>query len=284
MGSQGTVCGPGAGDQVDLEGYLQRIGYQGSREASLETLRGLVLHHVTSIPFENLNPLAGWPVRLDLPSLQEKLIRQGRGGYCFEQNSLLAHALRALGFQVGCLASRVLWNLPEGARPPRSHMLLRVDLEGGSYLADVGFGVMAPTSPLLLEPDLEQATPHEPFRLKRQEDGYVLQSQVTGDWKPLYRFTLEEQFPADYEVSNWYTSTHPESLFVRNLLAARADTGGRHTLINSQLTTYSLDGQRDQRVVGSVGELKEALQEVFRLSLPEAPELDQALQRVLVAG
>lgn len=284
MASEGAHVVPGAGGQVDLEAYLERIGYQGGREASLETLQELVFRHVTSIPFENLNPLMGWPVRLDLPSVQEKLVRQGRGGYCFEQNTLLAHALRALGFQVGCLASRVLWNQPEGARPPRSHMLLRVDLDEASYLADVGFGVMAPTSPLRLEPDTEQATPHGPFRLKREENGYLLQARVAGEWKPLYRFTLEEQFPADYEVSNWYTSTHPDSLFVRNLLAARAETGRRHTLINSQLTTYSLDGRREQRTLTQVGELKEALQEVFGLAVPEAPELDAVFERVLTAG
>jgi len=282
MAHEGTAHPTGIDDQLDLDAYFQRIGYTGARSPSLDTLRRIVLHHVTSIPFENLNSFLGWPVRLDLESLQDKLVRQQRGGYCFEQNSLLGHALQALGFAVGYLASRVVWNQPEEVRPPRSHMLLRVELEGQLYLADVGFGVMAPTGPLRLELDTEQETPHEPFRIRRWEEVYVLQAKVAGDWKSLYRFDLVEQFPADYEVSNWYTSTHPASPFVRSLLAARVEPDRRHTLTNTELNTYSLQGGREQHVLTSVGELRGALQEIFRLALPEAPELDQALQRVLM--
>lgn len=99
------------------------------------------MRHAEAIPFENLNPLLRWPVRLDAPSLQRKMVRAGRGGYCFEQNLLLSHALTALGFRVTGLAARMLWNVPEGVVTPRGHMLLCVDIDEQPYIVDVGFEV-----------------------------------------------------------------------------------------------------------------------------------------------
>src|SRR5687767_6520538 len=97
---------------VDIDAYFERIGYVGSRSVSADTLAAIHLQHPIAIPFENLNPLLRRPVRLDAPSLEHKLVRDRRGGYCFEQNLLLSHVLRGLGFQVKGLAARVLWNTP----------------------------------------------------------------------------------------------------------------------------------------------------------------------------
>ena len=174
-----------------------------------------------SIPFENLTPLAQLPVRLDIESLQQKILREQRGGYCFEQNLLLWRALQQLGFSVSGLAARVVWNAPD-AVPPRSHMLLRVQLDGASHVVDVGFGGLTLTGVLRLTPDLEQATPHEPFRLLREGDEWVMQAEVREQWRPLYRFDLQPQLPIDYEPINWYLSTHPQSRFVNNLVVARS--------------------------------------------------------------
>ncbi len=147
-----------------------------------------------------------WPVRLDAPSLQQKLVRAGRGGYCFEQNLLLSHVLNGLGFNVSGLAARVLWNAPEGTITAGGHMLLRIDLDGKPYVADVGFGVLTLGAPLWLEPDIDQATPHEPFRLIRAGQDFVMQAKLGETWKALYRFDLQEQLLPDYEVTNWYPS------------------------------------------------------------------------------
>ncbi len=123
---------------MDLDAYFARVGFDGVRAPTFETLRDLHLAHAQTIPFENLNPLLGWRVPLDLPSVEEKLVRSGRGGYCFEQNGLLAAALRELGFQVTGLAARVLWDAAEDAIRPRTHMVLKIDLDGEPYIADVG--------------------------------------------------------------------------------------------------------------------------------------------------
>src|SRR5688572_5587915 len=161
--------------EVDVDAYCARIGYAGPRSVSLDTLAAMHLQHPQAIPFENLNPLLRWPVRLDAPSLQQKLVRDGRGGYCYEHNLLLSHVLRQLGFRLTWLAGRVLWNVPEGTVRPRSHMLLLIELDDLRYVADVGFGGGTLTAPLRLEVDIEQRTPHEPFRLIASGEGFVMQ-------------------------------------------------------------------------------------------------------------
>ncbi len=265
---------------IDLDAYFERIGYEGGRTPTLDTLRAIVLRHTEAIPFENLNPLLGWPVRLDLASLERKLVRDGRGGYCFEQNLLLRHVLEALGLSVAGLTARVLWNAPEGVVTPRTHMLLRVELNDGPYIADVGFGAQSLTGPIRLEADTEQATPHEPFRLLRAGAGFVLQTSIRGSWLPLYQFDLEEQHQADYEISNWYVSTHPGSHFVTGLMAGRAVPGRRYALRNNDLAVHSLNGGTERRVLGNAAELRGTLQDLFRLTLPETPELDAVLERL----
>jgi N-hydroxyarylamine O-acetyltransferase len=118
---------------INLEGYLRRIGYDGARAPTLETLRAVHLRHALTIPFENLDPLMRRPVRLDLATLEQKLVRSGRGGYCFEHNLLFKAALDALGFDAAGLAARVMWNLPDGVTLPRTHMLLRIAIGGQDY-------------------------------------------------------------------------------------------------------------------------------------------------------
>jgi N-hydroxyarylamine O-acetyltransferase len=267
--------------EIDIDAYFVRIGYTGERTPTLGTLRALHRQHTEAIPFENLNPLLRWPVRLDASSLEQKLVRDGRGGYCFEQNLLFLHVLKALGFPVRGLGARVLWNAPEGAITPRTHMLLRVDLGGEPYIADVGFGAQVLSGPLRLEPDTEQATPHEPFRLLRAGEEFVMQSKIREDWRPLYRFDLQEQHLPDYEVSNWYVSSHPDSHFLSGLIAGRTAPGRRYALRNNELAVHHLNGNTERRVLTSAAELRETLEGPFCLTLPDAPGLDAALARVI---
>ena len=265
---------------IDLEAYFQRIGYAGERMPTLDILRAIQLRHTEAIAFENLNPLMKWPVRLDVQSLHQKLVQDGRGGYCFEHNLLLKHALDALGFRVTGLVARVLWDTPKGIVTPRDHMLLRVDLDDQPYIVDAGFGGVTLTGPLRLEVDSEQATLHEPFRLIKTHDEFIEQVKIRGDWVPLYRFGLYENLLPDYEVTNWYLSNHPDSRFVTGLLAARPATNRRYALLNNQLTVHHLNGSTERRVLTSVAEMRETLENAFGLTLPDAPELDAALARL----
>ena len=267
-------------DSVDLDTYFHRIGYKGSREPNLETLRGIHLQHALTIAFENLDPLLRRPVPLDLQSLERKLVQGGRGGYCFEQNILLSHVLRAIGYHVTSLAARVLWNAPEGTVRARTHMLLQVDLEDGPHVADVGFGGLTLTGPLRLAADIEQETPHETFRLIKTDDLFVMQALVRDAWGSLYRFDLQPQLLPDYEVTNWYVSTHPQSHFVNTLVVALPVADGRLALSNNQLTIYRTRHAPEQRTLNSAAELRAVLQDTFRLTLPDAPDLDDVLVRL----
>jgi N-hydroxyarylamine O-acetyltransferase len=265
---------------MDLDAYFARVGFNGARVPALDALRDLHLAHAQAIAFENLNPLLGWRVALDLPSVEAKLVRGGRGGYCFEQNALLGVALRELGFKVTGLAARVLWNAPEDAIRPRSHMLLKIDLGGESHIADVGFGGLTLTAPLRLITDVEQSTPHEPFRIVKVDDDLKLQALIGAAWKTLYRFDLQAQFDVDYEVANHYMSTYPTSHFRSMLIAARPVPGARYALANNQLTTHHLGGTSERRVLANVQEVRQVLESMFGLTLPAAAELDPALARV----
>ena len=264
----------------DLSAYFARIGYDGPRTPTLETLRAIQFRHPQAIPFENLNPLLGLPVKLDLDSLQHKMVRSRRGGYCFEQNTLFGQALRALGFRVTGLAGRVVWNQPYGmTTPPRSHMVLKVELEDGPYIADVGFG-MSPTGPLRLVTDIEQKTPHEAFRLLRDGEPFTLQCKLKGEWASFYRFELYPQEPIDYEVANHYVSTLPTSHFVNALIAARATADRRYGLRNNKLSMHALDGTHEQTELMSAVEMRNALGDLFGIVVPEPERFDATVARL----
>ena len=144
---------------VDLDAYFARIGYSGPREANLATLSQIHVLHAAAIPFEALSPFIGEPVSLDPAAIQAKLVKGGRGGWCFEQNLLLYHVLSTLGFEVKRLAARVRWNVPPNVMTARSHCLMQVTLEGERYIADVGFGGLTLTAPLRLAPESSRQHP-----------------------------------------------------------------------------------------------------------------------------
>jgi N-hydroxyarylamine O-acetyltransferase len=265
---------------IDVENYFQRIGYDGSRAPTLETLRAIHLRHPQAIAFENLDPLLKRPISLESQALQGKLVHSGRGGWCFEHNSLLADVLESLGFRVARLAARVMWNAPVGSLRPRTHMLLRIDsLDGGPYIADVGFGGLTLTGPLRLVPDVEQATPHESFRLIEAPEGFVLETLLRETWKPLYSFDLQQHMLPDYEVWNWYLEHHPASPFVNNLMVARVTDDRRFALSNNKLSVHHLGGESEQTTLASPAELRTALERTFAIRLPDDSGLDALLAR-----
>ncbi|MEO6811854.1 MAG: arylamine N-acetyltransferase [Isosphaeraceae bacterium] len=262
---------------IDLDAYLQRIKFGQTARPDLSTLNAVATAHTSAIPFENLNPWLGIPVDLDLDSVQRKLVQDSRGGYCFEQNLLFGEALRAIGFEVTNLAARVLWGQPEDAITARSHMLLRVDLDGHPWIVDVGFGGVNLTSALRLIPDLEQTTPHEPFRLTVSDGDWWMQARVGETWRTLYRFDLQRQYPLDYRASNYFLSTHPASMFTTNLIASRPATDRRWTLNNREFATHRIQGKTERRTLRNTSELRDVLEHTFLIRLPSHPDFDQRL-------
>lgn len=267
--------------EEDLEAYFNRIGYKGKPEASQKCLKELHRLHPLAIPFESLNPFLGLPVFLDKDNLQRKLIQEGRGGYCFEHNLLFGQVLTTLGFRVKGLSARVLWNVPEGIILPRDHMLLLVDTAKTTFIADVGFGGNTLTAPLLLESREEQKTSHEPFRILRENELFDLQIKIEKKWKPLYRFSLEPQLLPDYEVTSWYLCNHQDSHFLRGLTAGICTHLGRYSLQDNNLSIHLTGGATEKRTLHTVEELKQVLEENFRIRLPQIKKLDEKLARAI---
>lgn len=253
---------------VDLDAYFSRIGYSGSRAPTLETLNAIMSAHVQAIPFENLDVLLGRPIELEPSALERKLVHERRGGYCFEQNTLLLAVLGDLGFDARPLSARVRYQRPRDFTPARTHVFVRVELDE-SYLADVGVGAMSLTSALRLAEEGTQSTPHEPRRLLRENGLIYHQVRLGDEWLDVCELTLEEMPLIDRVVANWYTSTHPQSHFKNRLLVARAlPDGGRLGLLNRNLTVRDRSGHAEHLAIASPDELLVVLAERFGLRFP----------------
>lgn len=268
----------------DLDAYCARVGYAGPRTATAETLQAIIQHHTQTIPFENLNPFFRLPVKLDAASLQNKMVHSRRGGFCFEQNGLLRQTLLALGFTIRPLSARVVWNRPPGQLPPRTHMILHVPVADEVFHVDVGFGGNTPTAPLRLVTEIEQETPHQPYRFQRVGDDFLLETKLGDEWKALYRFDLSKQHQADYELSNWYVCHHPDSHFISGVSAALAAPGRRYALRDHQLSIHHTGGISEQHQLTSVAELRETLETVFHIEIPAVEGADDALRQLIPEG
>ncbi|MEV0669475.1 arylamine N-acetyltransferase [Mycobacterium sp. NPDC050441] len=265
----------------DLTAYFDRIGYQGSASADPDTLHDIVAAHGRSIPFENLDPLLGIPVAdLSAEALADKLITRRRGGYCYEHNGLLGHALDELGYGVDRLAGRVVWmKEPDAPLPALTHNVLAVTVPGeaGRFLVDVGFGGQTLSSPIRLQTGAVQQTRHEPYRLlelpTRHEPEYELAAQVRGQWQPLYRFTTVPQPRIDLEVGSWYVSTHPGGIFVVGLTAALVTDDARLNLRGRNLAIHR-HGETERIRFDTAAQVLDALTERFGINLTDLDGVD----------
>ncbi len=253
----------------DLDAYLARIGYPGLREPTLAVLHALSLHHTCSIPFENLDVLLGRPIGPTPEALMAKLMHGKRGGYCFEQNNLLLLALHALGFRASLLGARVRGPIPREEIPYRTHIIVKVALPEGEFLADVGLGSASLTGAIPLVFDRELPTPHETRRLTR--DGARLFHEVRDDdgWMDVCEFSLEEFQFVDCEVGNWWTSAHERSHFRHNLIAglARRD-GTRHVFRDGKFLRRRGPDILSSVPVTSAEQLLGLLRDEFGLDFP----------------
>ena len=253
-------------DRFDLSAYLARTGQPLVSGADASTLARLHRAHLAAIPFENLDIQMGRPIQLDAVSLQQALVSRQRGGYCFQQNELFRLASSALGFTVHAREARVRFaaTLPV---PPRTHMVLVVSIDGVDWLVDVGFGANGIVEPLRL--DATSATQDGwTFRVSREGRLHVLQRREHDQWLDLYAFTDDDAATIDYVIGNWFTSTHPDSKFVRTLTAQRMIGDMRHQLRNLSYSVARQGGEWQTREI-TREELIPLLREVFDLDVPD---------------
>lgn len=249
---------------LDLQAYLHRIGLPEAPGPDLPGLKALHRAHATTIPFENLDIQMGLPIHLDLEHLQAKLVVRRRGGYCFEQNTLFMAVLRALGFEVEAFEARV--RLGTSELLPRTHMVLRVRLAEGDHLADVGFGGQGLLHPVAMNGEAQRVFMDE-LRVIEEGPLRVLQTRQALVWQDLYAFVPEARAPIDFEMANWFTSTHPESRFVKTLTAQLPGPECRHILRGLSYTVVSSSGAEECILMGK--ELVPLLREIFGLEVPE---------------
>ncbi|WP_278265988.1 arylamine N-acetyltransferase [Nocardia sp. AG03] len=262
---------------LDLDAYLTRIGSDGPRTPTVATLHALVEAHTTTIPFENLEIVLGRGVPLDLATLQDKLVRRRRGGYCYENVTLFAAVLARLGFGVTGISGRVtMGTLDSGIVRPATHALLRVTTESDDrvWLCDVGFG-FGPLAPYELTDTPEEFRVGQwRLRLERRVDDlggdlWVLHHFARDGWQDRYSFGTLPQYPADYAVGNHFVSTSPHSPFTRRPFVQRFRPEAHHVLDDLTLTTEYPDGTSQAREL-EPGELPKVLAEVFDIDLAAA--------------
>jgi N-hydroxyarylamine O-acetyltransferase len=234
----------------ELDAYLERVEYRGGRAPTLETLHALTRAHVTHIPFENLDPILDRRVRLDLDGIFDKLVTRRRGGYCFEQNGLLEHALLELGFEVRAISARVRVDRTRHEQAPRTHVFLLVALGDRQWMTDLGVGALSLSSAIEFRLGGEQETPHEPRRVLFESGLFFHQAKLGDAWRDVCEFTLEAMPQIDREIANWYVSTHPQSRLRATVQVARALPDGRRvTLRGCELTHRERDGRAVVRSV-----------------------------------
>jgi N-hydroxyarylamine O-acetyltransferase len=265
-------------DGPNLDAYLKRINYAGSIAPTIETLQMLHRLHPAAIAFENLDPLMDQPVRLGLSDLEQKLVVERRGGYCFEHNLLLKAVLEDMDFKVTPLAAGVLWGHEQGYEPALNHMVLLVDAGGAPYLADVGFGGQVMTAPLRLRAG-EQETPNERYRLMGGEPIWRVESEIAGEWKPLFQFDLTPHALDEFGPMNDLAMTS----FRDDLIAARVEGSTRFALRNARLRTHDA-AQTATRMLSSITEIRDVLTSVIGIALPQSDRLDPALEKALRPG
>ena len=265
-------------DEANLDAYLKRINYAGSIAPTLETLEMVHRLHPAAIAFENLDPMMERPVRLQLSDIEQKLINERRGGYCLEHNLLLKAVLESMDFKVTPLAAGVLWGRDPTDESPveTNHMALLVDVGGVNYLADVGFGGQVMTAPLRLRADVEQETPNERYRLTGGHPKWRLESEIAGEWRALFDFTLAPQSFEDYLAINDVTMAS----FRDFLIAARVDGPKRYALLNTRFNIHEA-GETKTRMLGTVQEIRDVLISAFAIDLPQTDKLDIALGKML---
>ena len=260
---------------MDVDGYLRRIEYDGSREPSATSLRGLHRQHLFAIPFENLDIPLGTPIILDPALIYEKIVARHRGGFCYELNGLFCELLRALGFRVQMLSARVRRE-DGGFGPEFDHMLLKVQLDE-PWLVDVGFGDSFVDPIVFHAGGADQVNGHRYVVLPIDDEWQLLREDGKGK-VPLYAFHDVPHALSDYDDMCTFHQSSGQSHFTRSWICSRATPDGRITIANMRLIVT--DGtRRDESQLDSEEELRRCLDELLGIKLDAATDLSRLLQQ-----
>lgn len=275
---------------MDLAAYLKRIGLaEPPARADLSMLSAVMEAHSRMIAFENCDVVLGKTISMAREDVQRKLVFSERGGYCFEQNTLLLMALEALGFSVVPILCRVRWNKYDDADGPNTtftHFALKVALDQGEYLADVGFAGTNSIAPVALGSAEPQLLPEGQFRVVVGRPGYQsLELLVKHEWRALYTWRDEPAALVDQECANWYSCTYPKARFTTSFFVCRVVGEERHHILNGEYVVrqgHGVESTTSRVDVTSLEQLKQLLLSVFgiRFGTGESVEgLDRYLRK-----
>ncbi|MEV1290701.1 arylamine N-acetyltransferase [Pseudonocardia sp. NPDC049635] len=262
-----------------MAAYLDRTGVTPG-PPDLALLHRIVRAHVTTIPFENLDPFTGIEPPLDRAGVVGKLVHGHRGGWCFEHNRLLHDVLGDLGYRVTPVVGRVRLGLTDDDPPTtRTHRMTLVETAEGPFLADVGFGGTGPSEPLRLVPGAVQPTAHAEHRFRTDGTGvWTQQRRRGGDWITQYTFDLTPVPDVDYAMGSWYLTHHPESPFRTGLVAARSGPDRRATLNGNRYTVRHTDGRAVERELGTPAEVIGVLEDGFGIDTSGVTGLERRIR------
>lgn len=251
-----------AQSRIDTNAYLERIGYDGPRTATIETLRALHRAHMFAVPFENLDIHFGREIVLDETRIVAKIVGDRRGGYCYEVNGAFGALLRSLGFSITFLSAGV--RRDDGSFGPAfDHLLLRVDLDD-PWLADVSTFL----EPIRLADGIHCDT-RNAFRQDADGDGIVLMQLNPDDvWSARFRFTLDAWELHDFSAMNHYQQTSPDSHFTRQRICTRPTPDGRVSITDRRLV-ITRHGQRQEHDLADDAVFIAALRQHFDIILPD---------------
>lgn len=202
-------------------------------EVSSTFLKQLQIAHLSNFPFSNLGVLLNENLSLDSKVLFARVIADRRGGYCFEQNKVFYEILNFFGFQCDIVLARVLHN--RNIDVPRTHRITKVTLADSTYIVDVGFGPWCPREPLLLDLDQPQNQGDAVYRIVQPgQDRYLLEVKEADGWFTLYSFDTGMYTEADCLCGHHFSSTHPSSKFVNNLVVSRKFYDDVRFLLNGE--------------------------------------------------
>ena len=250
---------------MDVRAYLRRIGYHGALAPTVRTLRGLSRRHMLSVPFENLDIGRGRAIALDVERFVAKIVRERRGGFCYELNGAFAALLDSLGFRVTLRSARVA-NEKVVLSPEFAHVALRVDL-AAPWLVDVGFGDSF-LEPLRLAGEIEQPDAAGSFRLIEAGDRWRVERRpADGTWRPQYDISLAARQHVEFAARCRYHQTSPDSHFTRIRICSLATPGGRVTLSGRRLIVTS-QGRKQEQELETEADWHAALRKHFSIVLP----------------
>lgn len=271
---------------MKLANYLRRIAVAEAPKADLATLAIIMASHSRAIAFENFDVVQRKPISMAPADVERKLVDEGRGGYCWEQNQLLHMALEEIGFDVKPLMCRVRWGKADDSAEPNTtftHMALKVVTDEGPYLADVGFAGTNSMAPVALGVGAEpQALPEGTYQVvpSKHESFHVLELQIKGAWRPLYEWRDEKAPFVDMECSNFFSYAYPKARFTTQFFCTRIIGDERHHILNGDYVVrkgHGVESTVTTTKVESKAQLLALIDEVFGVKLTDADGIDRYL-------